>query len=90
MTKNQLIEKVAKKSHLTKRASQDAVNAVFDVIKDNLSRGEKTIITGFGTFLVRSRAARRGRNPQTGEPIQIPGKKLPGFTAGKTIKRQIK
>jgi DNA-binding protein HU-beta len=90
MTKNQLIEKVAKKSHLTKRAAADAVNSTFDIIRDNLGRGEKTIITGFGTFLVRSRAARRGRNPQTGQPIQIPGKKLPGFTAGKTIKRQIK
>ncbi len=90
MTKNQLIERVAKKSHLTKRAAADAVNSVFDLITDNLSRGEKTIITGFGTFLVRSRAARRGRNPQTGEPIQIPGKKLPSFVAGKTIKRQIR
>ena len=90
MTKNELIVKVAKKAHLTKRASADAVNSVFDQIKDNLVRGEKTIITGFGTFLVRSRAARRGRNPQTGEAIQIPGKKLPGFTAGKTIKRQVK
>lgn len=90
MTKNELIVKVAKKAHLTKRASADAVNSVFDLIKDNLVRGEKTIITGFGTFLVRSRAARRGRNPQTGEAIQIPGKKLPGFTAGKTIKRQVK
>ncbi len=90
MTKNQLIERVAKKAHLTKRAAQDAVNSVFELIKDNLYRGEKTIITGFGTFLVRSRAARRGRNPQTGAVIQIPSKKLPGFTAGKTIKRLIK
>ncbi|KKQ67394.1 MAG: Histone family protein DNA-binding protein [Candidatus Daviesbacteria bacterium GW2011_GWA2_38_24] len=90
MTKNDLINKVAKKASLTKRASRDAVNAVFDIIKDNLLRGEKTIITGFGTFLVRSRAARRGRNPQTGATIQIPGKKLPSFTAGKTIKRLVK
>lgn len=90
MTKNQLIEKVAKKSHLTKRAAADAVNSVFTIIQDNLGRGEKTIISGFGTFLVRSRAARRGRNPQTGETIQIPGKKLPSFVAGKTIKRKIR
>lgn len=90
MTKNQLIEKVAKKSHLTKRAAADAVNSVFSLIQENLNRGEKTIITGFGTFLVRSRAARRGRNPQTGETIQIPGKKLPSFVAGKTIKRKIR
>ena len=90
MTKNQLIERVAKKSHLTKRAASDAVNAVFGIISENFGRGEKTVITGFGTFLVRSRAARKGRNPQTGAPMQIPGKKLPDFTAGKTIKRKIR
>lgn len=90
MTKNELIEKVAKKANLTKRASRDAVDSIFGLIRDSLVRGEKVVITGFGTFLVRSRAARRGRNPQTGETIQIPSKKLPGFTAGKTIKRLIK
>ena len=90
MTKNELIEKVAKKSNLTKRASADAVNAVFGLTRDALVRGEKVVITGFGTFLIRSRAARRGRNPQTGETIQIPQKKTPGFTAGKTLKRLIK
>lgn len=90
MTKNELIEKVAKKANLTKRASADAVNSTFGLIRDSLVRGEKVIITGFGTFLIRSRAARRGRNPQTGEVIQILQKKIPGFTAGKTIKRLIK
>ena len=90
MTKNELIDKVAKKGNLTKNASGDAVNATFDIIRDCLVRGEKVVITGFGTFLIRSRAARRGRNPQTGETIQIPTKKTPGFTAGKTIKRLIK
>lgn len=90
MTKNELIEKVAKKSSLTKRAAADSVNATFNLVRDSLVRGEKVIITGFGTFLVRSRAARRGRNPQTGQTIQIPNKKTPGFTAGKTLKRLIK
>ncbi len=90
MTKNELIEKVAKKSSLTKRAAADSVNATFNIIRDALVRGEKVVITGFGTFLVRSRAARRGRNPQTGQTIQIPQKKTPGFTAGKTIKRMVK
>lgn len=90
MTKNELIEKVAKKANLTKRASADAVNTTFNLIRDGLVRGEKVVITGFGTFLIRSRAARRGRNPQTGETIQIPNKKTPGFVAGKTLKRQIK
>ena len=90
MTKNELIEKVAKKANLTKRASSDAVNQTFNLIKDALIKGEKIVVTGFGTFLIRSRAARRGRNPQTGETIQIPSKKTPGFTAGKTLKRLIK
>lgn len=90
MTKNELIEKVAKKAHLTKRASRDAINSTFGLIQDALNRGEKVIVSGFGTFLIRSRAARRGRNPQTGETIQIPQKKTPGFSAGKTLKRQIR
>ncbi len=90
MTKNELIEKVAKKANLTKRASADAVNTTFNLIRDGLIRGEKIVITGFGTFLIRSRSARRGRNPQTGETIQIPNKKTPGFTSGKTLKRLIK
>lgn len=90
MTKNELVEKVAKKASLTKRAASDSVNSTFNLIRDSLQRGEKVVITGFGTFLVRNRAARRGRNPQTGATIQIPGKKLPSFSAGKTIKRLIK
>ena len=90
MTKNELIEKVAKKSSLTKRAARDAVDSTFNLIKDALVRGEKVVVSGFGTLLIRSRAARRGRNPQTGAAIQIPQKKTPGFSAGKTLKRQIK
>ncbi len=90
MTKKELIEKVAKKANLTKRAADDAVNSTFNLIRDALVRGEKVVITGFGTFLIRSRAARRGRNPQTGEPMQLPSNKLPSFSAGKTLKRLIK
>lgn len=90
MTKKELIEKVAKKASLTKRAASDAVDSTFSLIRDTLVKGDKAVITGFGTFLVRSRAARRGRNPQTGDVIQIPGRKLPGFTAGKTFKRLVK
>lgn len=90
MTKNQLIEVLAKRANLTKRASSDAVESMIEIIRENLERGEKTVLSGFGTFLVRKRAARRGRNPQTGASLQIPGKKLPAFVAGKTIKRIIK
>ncbi|OGD93216.1 DNA-binding protein [Candidatus Curtissbacteria bacterium RIFCSPHIGHO2_01_FULL_41_44] len=90
MTKNELIEKVAKKVGLTKKAAIDAVNAVFGNIRESLSKGDKVVITGFGTFKVRTRMTRTGRNPQTGSAIKIAGHKLPGFTAGKTLKRLIK
>lgn len=90
MTKADLIMQVAKKASLTSKASKDSVNVIFSTISDALKRGEKVVITGFGTFMVRKRASRKGRNPQTGAEIQIPATKTPGFTAGKTIKRLIK
>lgn len=90
MTKKELVERLSKKIGLTKRSSFDAVNAVFGGIKEALAKGDKVVITGFGTFKVRTRAARKGRNPQTGASIQITGHKLPGFTAGKTLRRLIK
>jgi len=90
MTKKELTEKLSKKVGLTKKAAFDSVNSVFGLIREALSKGDKVVITGFGTFEVRSRATRKGRNPQTGETIQIAGHKLPGFTAGKTLRRLIK
>lgn len=81
---------VAKKANLTSKAAKESVNVVFNTITDAMKRGEKVVITGFGTFMVRKRASRKGRNPQTGAEIQIPATKTPGFTAGKTIKRLIK
>lgn len=90
MTKADLIEVVAKKVNLTNKAAREAVGAVFGGISDALKRGEKVVITGFGTFSVRSRAARRGRNPQTGAAIDIPARKTPGFTAGKALKKVVR
>ena len=90
MTKNELTERVAKKVGLTKKTAFETVNSTFAIIRDALTKGDKVVITGFGTFEVRSRAPRTGRNPQTGETIKIPGHKLPGFTAGKTFRRLIK
>ena len=90
MTKAGLIAQVAKKAGLTAKAAKDAVNTVFATMSDSLKRGEKVVVTGFGTFMVRRRAARKGRNPQTGAEIQIPATKTPGFTAGKTLKRIVK
>lgn len=90
MTKKELVERVSKKVGLTKRTSSSAVNAVFGNIRDALAKGDKVIITGFGTFKVRKRSERVGRNPQTGSALKISGHRLPGFTAGKTLKRLIK
>lgn len=90
MTKADLVAQVAKRAGLTSKAAKDAVNAVFDTISDAIKRDEKVVVTGFGTFLVRKRAARKGRNPQTGAEIKIPATKTPGFSAGKRIKRMVK
>lgn len=90
MTKADLVAQVAKKAHLSNKAAREAVQAVFGSISDALKRGEKVVVTGFGTFLVRRRAARKGRNPQTGAEIQIPATKTPGFTAGKSLKKQVR
>ena len=90
MTKADLVAQVSKKAGLTARAAKDAVNVVFGTISAALKRGEKVVVTGFGTFVVRHRAARKGRNPQTGAEIRIPATKTPGFTAGKSLKRAVK
>lgn len=90
MTKADLVAQVTKKANLTAKASKDAVGAVFSTMSDALKRGEKVVVTGFGTFMVRKRASRKGRNPQTGAEIQIPATKTPGFTAGKSLKRMVK
>ena len=90
MTKADLIDVVAKKANLTGKAAREAVGAALDAIRDSLKRGEKVVLTGFGTFMVRSRAQRRGRNPRTGDIINIPARKTPGFTAGKSLKKAIR
>lgn len=90
MTKRDLIDLVSKKANLTSKASREAVHALLNGIRDSLKRGEKVVITGFGTFSVRKRAVRPGRNPKTGERITIAARKAPGFTAGKTLKRAVR
>lgn len=90
MTKKDLIELVAKKGNLTNKASRDAVSSFLNGIRDSLKRGEKVVITGFGTFSVRKRASRPGRNPKTGEKITIQARKAPGFTPGKTLKKAVR
>lgn len=90
MTKKDLIELVAKKANLTNKASRDAVSAFLNGVRDSLKRGEKVVITGFGTFSIRKRAQRPGRNPKTGEKITIQARKAPGFTPGKTLKKAVR
>jgi len=88
--KADLIDKVASATDLTKKDATSAVEAVFDSITDTLANGEKVQVIGFGNFEVRDRAARKGRNPQTGEEIQIPATKVPAFKAGKALKEAVK
>ena len=95
MTKADLVDLVAKKVNLTMGFSLGifpilAVAAVFKAVEDALKKGDKVVVTGFGTFMVRSRAARTGRNPQTGASINIPARKTPGFTAGKALKKAVR
>jgi DNA-binding protein HU-beta len=90
MTKADLIAQIAKKTGLTAKAAKEAVNTTFSTISDAIKRNEKVVVTGFGTFLVRKRAARKGRNPQTGAEIKIAATKTPGFAAGKAFKRLVK
>ena len=86
MTKAELIESVASKTDLPKTIAERAVNTVFDDIVAALKVGDKISISGFGTFAVSSRKARTGRNPKTGDPIEIPASKSAKFKAGKTLK----
>lgn len=86
MNKTQLIEAVAEKSNLKKKDAEVAVNAVVDSIVEALKAGDKVQLIGFGTFEVKGRGARTGRNPQTGETIKIAASKHPAFTAGKAFK----
>jgi DNA-binding protein HU-beta len=88
--KAELIDKVAAATDLTKKDATAAVEAVFDSITETLANGEKVQVIGFGNFEVRDRAARKGRNPQTGEEIQIPASKVPAFKAGKALKEAVK
>lgn len=86
MNKAELIEQVAEKTGKTKKEASIAVDSVFQTIAEALQEGEKVTLIGFGNFEVRERAARKGRNPQTGEEIQIKASKVPAFKPGKQLK----
>jgi len=90
MKKAELIDAVATKSELTKQDTKKAVDALFETISNTLANEEKIQLIGFGTFEVRERAARTGRNPQTGEEMMIPASKVPAFKPGKELKEALK
>ncbi|MDI9499215.1 MAG: HU family DNA-binding protein [Acetivibrionales bacterium] len=89
MNKTDLINSIASKSGLNKKNSEAALNAFISSVEEALVKGDKVVLVGFGTFEVRQRAARKGRNPQTKKEIQIPASKAPVFKAGKVLKDKV-
>jgi DNA-binding protein HU-beta len=89
MNKGQLIEVVANDANLTKAQAQAALDALVGTVKRTLRGGDKVTLVGFGTFSASTRAARMGRNPQTGQPIHIPARRVAKFSAGKALKDAI-
>jgi integration host factor subunit beta len=89
MTKAELVEDVAKAAELTKKDAERLVEIVFESIIETLNQGEKIELRGFGSFRVRERGSRRGRNPKTGDPVDIPAKRIPYFKPGKELKELI-
>ncbi len=90
MTKSELVDQVADRAGLNKKEAADAVDAVLETIEGALKRGSDVVFSGFGKFSVSQRSAREGRNPATGEKIQIKATRVPKFTAGAALKKAIK
>ena len=90
MTRLELVNTISRKMGATKKDADKAVTAFIDTVTEALVEGRKVQLIGFGTFEVRERAARKGRNPQTGEEIEIPASKIPAFKAGKSLKDSVK
>ena len=90
MNKADLVEKIADQTGLTKKTSREAVDVIISAITDSLSREEKVTLVGFGTFQVMERKARKGRNPQTRETINIPAKNVPKFRPGKGLREAVR
>ncbi len=86
MTKAELVEEVARSTELTKKHAEIIVNTVFESIVDSLKSGEKIELRGFGSFRIRRRGARIGRNPKTGDRVKVPAKRIPYFKPGKDLR----
>lgn len=89
MNKGELIEAIANDADLTKAQAQAALDAFVSNVQKSLKSGDKVTLVGFGTFSASTRAARMGRNPQTGQPIRIPARRVAKFSAGKALKEAI-
>jgi DNA-binding protein HU-beta len=89
VTKSDLVQVAAKAGNVSKSAAGEAVNAVFDAIVENVAKGKRVTVVGFGTFLPRKRKARAGRSPANGKEIRIPAKTLPAFAAGQGFKEAV-
>lgn len=89
MNKGELVDAIAAKANVTKKEADAVLSATLDTILETVANGEKVTLVGFGTFEVRERQAREGRNPATGQPIQIPATKVPAFSAGKLFKDKV-
>jgi DNA-binding protein HU-beta len=90
MTKAELVDRMAKGSGLTKKAAEAALTSALKSVRDSLKKGKKVTLVGFGTFSVAKRAARNGRNPQTGKMIRIPAARVPRFKPGSELKKAVK
>ena len=89
MNKAEFVEQVAEKSDLSRRQAELAIDATLKTIEEQLARGSEITLTGFGKFHVADRAARQGRNPQTGQPIDIKASRVPRFSAGSKLKQTV-
>ena len=90
MNREELVAEIAKQTKLTQKSVGEVLTAIIDVTQDTVKKGEKVTLVGFGTFEPRKRAARNGRNPQTGETIKIEAKTVPTFSAGNKFKEIVK
>ena len=90
MKKAELVEEVSDKTGITKKQAGNVLDAVAETVTNTLSKGKKVTLIGFGTFHVRQRKAREGRNPRTGKKLEIPAKKVPKFRAGKNLREAVR
>lgn len=86
MNKEELVQEIAKKANVTQKEATEVLTSLIDTIQKTVAKGKKVTLVGFGTFEPRKRAARTGRNPQTGKELKIPAKTVPAFSAGKKFK----